>query len=81
MIQFLGKKGLAKVIVVVSVFFGVYYLMYVGWMFYSRKREIELLEVVKKQVVEEYLEFSFYVNLGKDDFDEYMEYYKKIIKY
>lgn len=81
MIQFLGKKGLGKVIVVVCVFFGVYYLMYVGWMFYSRKREIELLEVVKKQIVEEYLEFSFYVNLGKDDFDEYMEYYKKIIKY
>lgn len=81
MIQFLGKKSLVKVIVVVSVFFGVYYLMYFGWMFYSRKREIELLEVVKKQIVEEYLEFSFYVNLGKDDFDEYMEYYKKIIKY
>lgn len=81
MIQFLGKKGLVKIIVVVSVFFGVYYLMYFGWMFYSRKCEIELLEVVKKQIVEEYLEFSFYVNLGKDDFDEYMEYYKKIIKY
>lgn len=81
MIQPLGKKGLAKVIAAVSASFGAYFLMHLGWMSYSRKREIELLEVAKKQIAEEYPELSPYVNLGKDDFDEYMEHYKKIIKH
>lgn len=81
MIQPLGKKGLAKVIAGVSASFGAYYLMHIGWMSYSRKREMELLEVAKKQIAEEYPELSPYVNLGKDDFDEYTEHYKKIIKH
>lgn len=81
MIQPLGKKGLAKVIAAVGAFSGAYFLMHVGWITYSQKREKELLEVAKKQIAEDYPELRPYVNLGKDDFDEYAEHYKKIIKH
>jgi hypothetical protein len=68
--------NIAKIGTWTGAFLGASYLIHVAWMEYSRQREMKLLEAAKKEIYDEYPELRPYVNLNRDDFNEYADQYK-----
>lgn len=65
----------SKIGTLIGAFLGTSYLIHISWMEYCRQREMKLLEVAKKEVYDQYPELRQYVNLNKDDFNEYADQY------
>lgn len=69
-----------KLFTALAVGYGTIYMVRTWYYSYNREHEKQLMQVAKKQIYDEYPELRPYVNLDKDDFDEYDAQYQKIMK-
>lgn len=69
-----------KLFTTLAVGYGIIYMVRTWYYSYNREHEKQLMQVAKKQIYDEYPELRPYVNLDKDDFNEYEAQYQKIMK-